>query len=136
MQQIVLMFHVIIAIALVVLVLMQQGKGADMGASFGGGASQTLFGSQGSASFMMKLTGVVGLLFFGTSLLLGYLGAHQTKVDPLQGLSKLEQQQSLVKQAPAPQTSAPATPVAGVPLTPVSSDELAQQLAKKPAKSQ
>lgn len=75
MQQLILISHVFIAIALVVLVLLQQGKGAD--ASIGGGASQTFFGSQGSASFLFKLTAVLALLFFATSLLLTRLAAHQ-----------------------------------------------------------
>ena len=54
-QQIVLIFHIVAAIALIAIVLVQQGKGAGMGASFGSGASQTVFGSQGSSSFLVKL---------------------------------------------------------------------------------
>lgn len=69
----VLLVHVAIAIALVVLVLLQQGKGAEAGAAFGGGASQTVFGSQGSGNFLAKLTGVLAAVFFATSLGLAYL---------------------------------------------------------------
>lgn len=87
MLQLILMFHVLIGVAIVVLVLLQQGKGAEMGAAFGSGASQTLFGSRGSGSFLLKLTGLFAALFFLSSLFLGYLTAHQAKIDPLQGLS-------------------------------------------------
>lgn len=90
MQQLILMFHVLIAVALVILILLQQGKGAEMGAAFGSGASQTLFGSRGSGSFLMKVTGALGFLFFLTSLTLGYLTAQQAKIDPLQALSKMQ----------------------------------------------
>jgi preprotein translocase subunit SecG len=75
MYQIVLSIHVLIAVALIALVLLQQGKGASMGAAFGAGASQTVFGSQGSASFLMKITALLAVLFFITSLGLGYLAA-------------------------------------------------------------
>jgi preprotein translocase subunit SecG len=106
MQQLILMFHVLIAVAIIVLVLLQQGKGAEMGAAFGSGASQTLFGSRGSGSFLLKLTGVFALLFFVTSLVLGYMAAQQAKQDPLQALSKM---------AP-PKTSAPLVPVSTLPV--------------------
>jgi len=75
-QPLLLTFHVLLSIGLVTLVLLQQGKGAEMGASFGSGASQTVFGSQGSSSFLFKLTGLFALLFFLTSLSLGYLAGH------------------------------------------------------------
>ena len=75
MYQIVLSIHVLIAVAVIALVLLQQGKGASMGAAFGAGASQTVFGSQGSASFLMKITAILAVLFFITSLSLGYLAA-------------------------------------------------------------
>lgn len=134
MQQLVLMIHVIVAVALIVLVLLQQGKGAEMGAAFGSGASQTLFGSQGSGSFLLKITALLAAIFFLTSLALGYIAAHQGNQNSLQQhLNQLEQ----VKQ---PATSAPvqSLPAAGVPLKPVTADQLNQQLQNKkdkPAKS-
>lgn len=79
MQQIILIFHILIAISLVALVLIQHGKGADIGAAFGSGASQTVFGSTGAGSFLMKLTGLLAALFFITSLTLTYLTAHEYK---------------------------------------------------------
>lgn len=81
--------HVIISIALIALVLIQQGKGAELGATFGSAASQTVFGSQGSGSFLLKLTGLLALLFFVTSLSLGYLAGHTTRQDPIQNLANM-----------------------------------------------
>lgn len=79
MFSVILMIHLVIAFVLVLLVLMQHGKGADAGANFGGGSSQSVFGSSGSNSFMLKLTGVVATVFFMTSLMLAYLGTQQSK---------------------------------------------------------
>ncbi|MDO8954065.1 MAG: preprotein translocase subunit SecG [Gammaproteobacteria bacterium] len=77
MQSLVLLFHIIVALAIIGLILLQQGKGADMGAGFGSGASGTLFGSRGPASFLMKLTGSLMAIFLITSLTLGYLSAQR-----------------------------------------------------------
>jgi len=76
MYQLILFFHVLICVALVVLVLLQHGKGADMGASFGSGASNTVFGSQGSGSFLMKVTGFLAAAFFAGCLILGGMASH------------------------------------------------------------
>ncbi len=80
MQALILLIHVLVAISIVVLVLLQHGKGADVGATFGSGGSQTMFGSAGSMSFFMKLTGVLAAIFFATSLTLSYLASHQQRV--------------------------------------------------------
>ena len=77
METLVLVIHVIATFSLVVLVLLQQGKGADLGAAFGSGASNTVFGSVGSASFLTKLTAGLALVFFVTSLTLAYLANQQ-----------------------------------------------------------
>ena len=66
-----------VAIALVALVLLQHGKGADAGAAFGSGASQTVFGSQGSGSFLTRATAILATVFFVTSLILAYLSVGQ-----------------------------------------------------------
>ncbi|MDN3522652.1 preprotein translocase subunit SecG [Halomonas ramblicola] len=76
MQVAILMIHVAIAIALVVLILLQQGKGAEAGAAFGGGASQTVFGSRGSGGFLSKFTAVLAAGFFATSLTLAYFASQ------------------------------------------------------------
>lgn len=75
MYQLILMVHVILAISLIGLVLIQHGKGADIGAAFGSGASNTVFGSQGTGGFLFKLTGGLALLFFVTSVSLSYMVA-------------------------------------------------------------
>ena len=76
---ILLVIHIIIAVAIVALILLQQGKGADAGAAFGGGASGTVFGSQGSASFLSRSTAVLAALFFATSLALAYLANEKSQ---------------------------------------------------------
>jgi preprotein translocase subunit SecG len=84
MYQVILMVHVLIAITIIGLVLIQHGKGADIGASFGSGASNTVFGSQGTGGFLYKLTGGLALAFFVTSLMLSYLiGSHYQKASSL-----------------------------------------------------
>ena len=75
-ENILLAIHVLLAIGLVALVLMQHGKGADMGAAFGSGASGTVFGSQGSANFLSRTTAVLATLFFLTSLALAYVSSQ------------------------------------------------------------
>ncbi len=77
METIVVIVHVIVAIAIVGLVLLQQGKGADAGASFGAGASQTVFGSSGSGNFLVRATTVAATLFFVTSLLLAVFAGNR-----------------------------------------------------------
>lgn len=67
-----LVFHVLIAIMLIGLILMQQGKGAQAGAAFGSGASQTVFGSQGSGGFMSRATGILAAIFFILNLFLAF----------------------------------------------------------------
>ena len=68
MENFILVVHVLIAIAMTGFILLQQGKGAEMGASFGAGSSQTVFGSAGSAGFLTKATAVLALIFFATSI--------------------------------------------------------------------
>jgi len=72
MQSVVLIVHLIAAAGLIGLILIQQGKGADMGAAFGSGASGTVFGSQGAGSFITRSTGILAATFFVTSLALAY----------------------------------------------------------------
>jgi len=75
----VLTVHILVAIAIIGLVLMQHGKGADMGAAFGSGASGSLFGATGSANFLSRTTGVLAAVFFVTSLTLAYIGSNKPK---------------------------------------------------------
>ncbi|SFR48841.1 preprotein translocase subunit SecG [Thiomicrospira sp. ALE5] len=78
MFEIVLAVHIVLAFGLIVLVLLQHGKGADAGANFGG-SSQSVFGSRGSATFLSKMTAVLATLFFITSLSLAYIASKQAK---------------------------------------------------------
>ncbi|CAH9054578.1 Protein-export membrane protein SecG [Pseudoalteromonas holothuriae] len=98
MYEILLVVYLIVALALVGMVLVQQGKGADMGSSFGAGASATVFGSSGAGNFMTKTTTVLATVFFVLSIVLGNLTAGQIK--------KTDEWENL--EAPAASTVAPA----------------------------
>ena len=98
-ETVVVVLHLLGALGVVALVLLQQGKGADAGASFGAGASNTVFGGQGSSTFLSKLTAILAACFFMTSLGLGYFAkekAHQLTQVGLPNPAVLE-----VKQTPA-----------------------------------
>jgi preprotein translocase subunit SecG len=73
----IIIMHVVVCIALIMIVLLQTGKGADMGAAFGGGTSQTLFGASGGATFLSKATTVVAIVFMLTSLFLAYASTQR-----------------------------------------------------------
>lgn len=94
----ILTVHIMVAVAIVGLVLMQHGKGADMGAAFGGGASGSLFGASGSANFLSRMTGVLAAIFFVTSLSLAFLASHKPKTTG-------SVMQETVKSQPAPATA-------------------------------
>jgi preprotein translocase subunit SecG len=106
-QTIVLVAHVGVALLLIGLVLLQRGKGADAGTGFGAGASGTVFGSRGTATFFSRATGVLATVFFVTSLALAYLATERTVPS------------SLLESAPAPQSTLEPAPAA-----PPSSNEL------------
>lgn len=76
-ETIVIVFHLLAALGVVALVLVQQGKGAEAGASFGSGASTTVFGSQGSSTFLSRVTAILAAAFFLTSLWLGFLAKEK-----------------------------------------------------------
>ncbi|MGL5360391.1 MAG: preprotein translocase subunit SecG [Shewanella sp.] len=79
MYEVLLVVYLLVALGLIGLVLIQQGKGADMGASFGAGASGTLFGSSGSGNFLTRSTAILAIAFFALSLLIGNLSANHAK---------------------------------------------------------
>ena len=79
MQQILLIVQILNCIALVAIVLLQQGRGADAGASFGGGSSGSLFGARGPASFLSKVTAGLAALFFANSLALAYIAGQSVE---------------------------------------------------------
>jgi len=100
--------HFVTAVALVVVILMQPGQSGGMGTAFGGGGSQTVFGSQGSSGFLGKLTAALGTLFFLTSLVLAVLakGGEESLMDGSQSAPKQQQQQ----QGPVPPAGGSETP--------------------------
>lgn len=79
MYEVLLVVYLLVALGLIGLILIQQGKGADMGASFGAGASGTLFGSSGSGNFLTRTTAILAITFFSLSLLIGNLSANHAK---------------------------------------------------------
>ncbi|PJC86151.1 preprotein translocase subunit SecG [Vibrio sp. HA2012] len=89
MTTVLLVIYLLAAAGLIGLVLIQQGKGADMGASFGAGASNTVFGATGSGNFLTKMTTFFAVIFFVVALVFGNLATHQTEsqwVDPTKGM--------------------------------------------------
>lgn len=87
METTILVIHILVALGIVALVLIQHGKGADAGAAFGagaaGGASGSVFGAKGSSNFLSRATGILATLFFLTSLSLAYLARSDKPVDSL-----------------------------------------------------
>jgi preprotein translocase subunit SecG len=108
---VVVLLQVASALAMIGLVLVQHGKGADMGASFGSGASGSLFGATGSANFLSRSTAVAATLFFASTLGLAYFGNHRTPA--AEQSSVLDQAASVA--APASQAAAPASGAALIP---------------------
>ena len=112
MSAFIILVHVIVCIALILIVLLQTGKGSDMGAAFGGGASQTLFGSTGASSFLSKLTTGAAIVFMLTSLSLAYLSSRRPTTSVMSDVAPMTQE---AQQAPAetpvkPETTEPAVP--------------------------
>ena len=106
-QILILLVHVIAAAAVILLVLLQHGKGADMGAAFGSGASGSLFGASGSANFLSRATAILAAVFFLTSLGLTYITTNEPKSD------------SVMSAPGTPQPANPAAPPASTPAQPV-----------------
>jgi preprotein translocase subunit SecG len=76
--------HVLAAMVMIVVVLLQQGKGADIGAAFGAGSSQTLFGSRGAGNFLTKMTTAFVMIFMGTSIWLSYLTTPRSVIEGIE----------------------------------------------------
>ncbi|WMQ74442.1 MAG: Protein-export membrane protein SecG [Sodalis sp.] len=103
MYQALLVIFLLVAVGLVALIMLQQGKGADMGASFGAGASGALFGSSGSGNYMARMTAVLATLFFVLSLVLGNLSRnHGQKGSQWDNLSQTQQADKGPVEAPEP----------------------------------
>jgi len=108
----IVVLHIVVSVALILVILLQTGKGSDIGAVFGGGSSQTLFGSTGPTSFLSKLTAGAAIIFMLTSLFLAYFsGTGGTRSIMKSGAG------APVQTMPSPPASMPAPP-AGVPAMP------------------
>ena len=120
---VVVSLHVLVALVIIGLVLLQHGKGADMGSGFGGGSSGSLFGATGSANFLSRATAVLATVFFLTSLGLAYLATNKpktgggvldaVKASPVPGAEKATEK--------APEKAAAEKPAAEVPKAPAGS---------------
>ena len=110
MYTLIVILHVIVSVALILVILLQTGKGSDIGAVFGGGSSQTLFGSTGPTSFLSKLTAGAAIIFMLTSLVLAYFTGGGSR-------SIMKGGAAPVQSMPAPPSGMPAAP-AGVPAMP------------------
>ncbi|HEX6929072.1 MAG TPA: preprotein translocase subunit SecG [Gammaproteobacteria bacterium] len=137
---VILLAHVLLAIALIGLILMQHGNGADAGAAFGSGASSTVFGSQGSASFLSRATKWLAILFFITSGSLAYLSRDQQApaTSLMDAGPAVEEQAPTAEPAPAEEAGQDMPPV-DAPAeqeepAPVAEDRAAQEAQDESAK--
>ncbi len=105
-QTILLVLHVIVALSLITFILLQQGRGAATGAAFGSGASSTVFGARGSASFLSRATSILAVVFFSNCLLLAFLGGQR------EGPASIVEQ---IASEPVPAPDAAKAPAASTP---------------------
>jgi preprotein translocase subunit SecG len=119
METVLIVVHLFLAIGLVGLVLIQHGKGADMGAAFGSGASASVFGSAGAGNFLSRTTGILAALFFITSLALAYyamqVGERESVIDGAAAPAAVEQVEMPAADAPAVDTDVPVVPEVPAP---------------------
>ena len=119
MQTVIVVFHIFIAIGLIGLILIQHGKGADAGAAFGSGASATVFGARGSASFLTRATAGLATLFFISSMTLGYFASQTGKAPGLMDVPVQEPAPAAVETVEVqPLSEIPPAPPSGSPLEP------------------
>ncbi len=108
MEKLVLIIHSLAALAIIGLILLQQGKGAAAGASFGGGASQTVFGSEGSGNFFTRATWIIATVFFCTSFGLAIIAKNHSKVATQGLVVPAVQQQEVPTASDVPASEVPA----------------------------
>jgi preprotein translocase subunit SecG len=116
--------QVLSALAIIGLVLIQHGKGADMGAAFGSGASGSLFGATGSSNFLSKSTGVAAAIFFAATLALAFVGNKHASVSG-----------GVMDKLPAVPAQAPATPAVNTPAAPAASTAAPNEAPAQPGTS-
>jgi preprotein translocase subunit SecG len=133
METLVLVIHVLAALALVGLILLQHGKGADVGAAFGSGASGSLFGASGSANFLSRTTAIIAVVFFVTSLGLTYFSTRRTEHKGVMAAPPAAPAQSLPAQIPPTAPAGPAAPSAAgqaAPAAPADAGSKVQDVPK------
>jgi preprotein translocase subunit SecG len=113
MYTLVVILHIAVSVALILIILLQTGKGADIGAVFGGGSSQTLFGSSGPTSFLSKMTAAAAIIFMLTSLFLAYFSGSRPASSIMKGAAAPVQ----TMPGPAEPPAIPASPQ-GIPAVP------------------
>ena len=136
MEKLVLVIHSLAALAIIGLILLQQGKGAAAGASFGGGASQTVFGSEGSGNFFTRATWIIATVFFCTSFGLAIIAKNHSKVASQGLVVPAVQQQEVPSASDVPVSEVPAAVMSDVPevqseAAPATDDVPAQAEEKK-----
>ena len=119
-QTLLLVLHLLVAVAICGFVLLQHGKGADMGAAFGSGSSGSLFGASGSANFLSRSTAVLAAVFFLTSMGLTYLISHKPQASSVMDVPPAER----------PATEVPAAPVKPAEPAPATGDSKAKDIPK------
>ena len=125
MDKVILVIHVLTALAIIGLILLQQGKGAEAGASFGAGASQTVFGSQGSGNFFTRATAILAAIFFVTSFGLAVLAKQQAAVTATAGMPVVDESIPAVVEEPEIPVMNESVPSQEVPAAP-EAEELPQ----------
>ncbi|HSH53580.1 MAG TPA: preprotein translocase subunit SecG [Methylotenera sp.] len=128
MEKLILVIHVLAALGVIGLVLLQHGKGADMGASFGSGASGSLFGVSGSSNFMSRATAICVVVFFATSLTLAYMASHKATGGSVVKSSAVNVEKTAPVAKPAELTTE--IPAAETPATPATSAPVADDIPK------
>jgi preprotein translocase subunit SecG len=122
MQILVILLHVVACLGLILIVLLQRGKGADLGAAFGG-SSQTVFGSQGAGGVLTKVTTGVAVLFMFTSLGLAYLSSHRVQATVMEEAEQVQRVEEPVVSDPEPVDAAPPAEDQGTPAESEASQE-------------
>lgn len=112
MYTLVVILHIVVSVALILIILLQTGKGADIGAVFGGGSSQTLFGSSGPTSFLSKMTAAAAVIFMLTSLFLAYFSGIRPASSIMKGAAPVQ-----TMPGPVEQPATPSSPQ-GIPAAP------------------
>ena len=133
MENIVIIIHALVALAIIGLILLQQGKGAEAGASFGGGASQTIFGSQGGGNFFAKVTAVLAAVFFITSFSLAIIAKNNAAVSVADSAVPVVEE-GQASDVPVIDSDVPAAPANDVPV--VTPEEAASEGVDVPAVNQ